>query len=139
MACGDTVYGLSKAYQTYTSAVILLQSSYFFPENTLLTSAQPDESPDVQSNIFSDSPAAAFADALSRLDQISAETILQKLYTTFYKNHRFLQNPVKDLYTNFFYAWKMPATNRRLPVPEMLKVSPKQLMTVSHFRSFIRP
>lgn len=30
MACGDTVYGLSKAYQTYTSAVILLQSSYFF-------------------------------------------------------------------------------------------------------------
>ena len=70
MACGDTVYGLSKAYQTYTSAVILLQSSYFFPENTLLTSAQPDESPDVQSNIFSDSPAAAFADALSRLDQI---------------------------------------------------------------------
>ena len=77
MACGDTVYGLSKAYQTYTSAVILLQSSYFFPENTLLTSAQPDESPDVQSNIFSDSPAAAFADALSRLDQISAETILR--------------------------------------------------------------
>ena len=102
MACGDTVYGLSKAYQTYTSAVILLQSSYFFPENTLLTSAQPDESPDVQSNIFSDSPAAAFADALSRLDQISAETILQKLYTTFYKNHRFLQNPVKDLYYKLF-------------------------------------
>lgn len=108
MACGDTVYGLSKAYQTYTSAVILLQSSYFFPENTLLTSAQPDESPDVQSNIFSDSPAAAFADALSRLDQISAETILQKLYTTFYKNHRFLQNPVKDLYYKLFLAWKMP-------------------------------
>ena len=102
MACGDTVYGLSKAYQTYTSAVILLQSSYFFPENTLLTSAQPDESPDVQSNIFSDSPAAAFADALSRLDQTSAENILQKLYTTFYKNHRFLQNPVKDLYYKLF-------------------------------------
>ena len=94
MACGDTVYGLSKAYQTYTSAVILLQSSYFFPENTLLTSVQPDDSPDVQSNIFSDSPAAAFADALSRLDQISAETILQKLYTTFYKNHRFLLQPL---------------------------------------------
>ena len=102
MACGDTVYGLSKAYQTYTSAVILLQSSYFFPENTLLTSDQPDDNPDVQSNIFSDSPAAAFADALSRLDQISAETILQKLYTTFYKNHRFLQNPVKDLYYKLF-------------------------------------
>ena len=102
MACGDTVYGLSKAYQTYTSAVILLQSSYFFPENTLLTSDQPDDNPDVQSNIFSDSPAAAFADALSRLDQTSAENILQKLYTTFYKNHRFLQNPVKDLYYKLF-------------------------------------
>ncbi|MBU5480560.1 response regulator transcription factor [Blautia sp. MSJ-19] len=102
MACGDTACGISKAYQTYTSAVILLQSSYFFPENTLLTTVELNETPDVQNNIFADTPAADFADALSHLDNAAAQTVLQRLYDTFYKNHRFLQNPVKDLYYKLF-------------------------------------
>lgn len=102
MACGNTVCGLAKAYQTYTSAVILLQSSYFFPENTLLTTVLLDEIPEVQSNIFADSPAADFAEALSHLDRAAVDRILEKLYTTFFKNHRFLQNPVKDLYYKLF-------------------------------------
>lgn len=37
MVLGETVCGMAKAYQSYASAVILLQSSFFFPENTLLT------------------------------------------------------------------------------------------------------
>lgn len=102
MALGDVVCGIAKAYQAYTSAVILLQSSYFFPENTLLTSDQLDDSPEVQSNIFADTPAGDFASALLQLNQSSANDILQKLYGTFYKNHRFLQNPVKDLYYKLF-------------------------------------
>ena len=104
MACGNPVTGISKAYQTYTSAVILLQSSYFFPENTLLTPVLLDEIPEVQNNIFADTPATDFADALSRLNHEAVDNILQKLYTTFYKNHRFLQNPVKDLYYKLFLA-----------------------------------
>ena len=104
MACGNTVCGLSKAYQTYTSAVILLQSSYFFPENTLLTTVMLDEIPEVQSNIFVDSTVADFSEALSQLNHESANKILRKLYTTFFKNHRFLQNPVKDLYYKLFLA-----------------------------------
>lgn len=31
IAAGDTLTGISKAYQSYTSAVILLQNSFFFP------------------------------------------------------------------------------------------------------------
>ena len=57
IAVGDTVYGLPKAYQTYTSAVILLQSGYFFPENSLLTSESLENIPDVQTNVFADTPA----------------------------------------------------------------------------------
>ena len=34
IAAGDTVTGISKAYQSYTSAVISLQSSFFFPTGT---------------------------------------------------------------------------------------------------------
>ena len=134
MACGDTVYGLSKAYQTYTSAVILLQSSYFFPENTLLTSDHPDDNPDVQTR-------------RRQLLQMHYPGWIRSPLKLFFRNCILLFIKIivfcrirsKIFITNFFYAWKMPATNRRLPVPEMLKVSPKQLMTVSHFRSFIRP
>ena len=35
IAAGDTVTGISKAYQSYTSAVISLQSSFFFPTGTI--------------------------------------------------------------------------------------------------------
>ena len=37
IAAGDTVTGISKAYQSYTSAVISLQSSFFFPTGTFLS------------------------------------------------------------------------------------------------------
>ncbi|MBS6625479.1 MAG: response regulator [Ruminococcus sp.] len=37
IAAGDTVTGISRAYQSYTSAVISLQSSFFFPTGTFLS------------------------------------------------------------------------------------------------------
>lgn len=102
IACGDTVCGLSRAYQAYASSVILLQSSFFFPENTLLTSEFPKSVVDVTTDIFSDAPAASFADALSALDEKATDSLLKKLFDAFYKNSRFLQNPVKDLYYKLF-------------------------------------
>ena len=102
IAVGDTVYGLPKAYQTYTSAVILLQSGYFFPENSLLTSESLENIPDVQTNVFADTPASSFADILSRQDADGAKKFLDMLHQNFFKNHRFLQNPVKDMYYKLF-------------------------------------
>ena len=90
IAVGDTVYGLPKTYQTYTSAVILLQSGYFFPENSLLTSESLENIPNVQTNVFADTPAGSFADILSRQDADGANKFLGTLYQTFFKNHRFL-------------------------------------------------
>lgn len=104
IACGDSVCGLSKAYQAYTSAVILLQNSFFFPENILLTSADLENIPEISGNIFAETPAAVFSDALSDLDQTATENLLKKLYDTFYQNPRFLQNPVKDLYYKLFLS-----------------------------------
>lgn len=99
---GDSVYGLSRAYQSYTSAVILLQSCYFFSENTLLTTEVLDELSDLSGNILSESPAARFADALSDLNKPAVDKILTQLYDTFYQNHRVLINSVKDLYYKLF-------------------------------------
>ena len=138
MACGDTVYGLSKAYQTYTSAVILLQSSYFFPENTLLTSAQPDKVR-MYRVIF-------FQIRRRRLLQMHYPGWIRHPLKIFFRNCILLFIKIivfcrirsKIFIINFFYVWKMHAINRRLQVLEILKALQKQLMTVSHFRNFIR-
>ena len=102
MARGDSLSGVSKAYQSYTSAVILLQSSYFFSENTLLTTGSLDELSDITNDIFANSPASAFADALSDLNKSAVDAIFTELYNTFYQNHKVLQNSVKDLYYKLF-------------------------------------
>lgn len=115
MARGDTVCGISRAYQTYTSAVILLQSSYFFPENTLLIPEEEFETPDVQTNIFASSPAAAFAEALSTTDQRAAETVLENLLHNFSNNCKFLQNPVKDLYYKLFLCLEDARHQQKIP------------------------
>lgn len=39
IAIGETTTGLSQAYRSYASAVILLQSSFFFPSGTVLTAS----------------------------------------------------------------------------------------------------
>ena len=75
-----------------------MQSGYFFPENSLLTSDSLENIPDVQTNVFADTPASSFADILSRQDADGAKKFLDMLHQNFFKNHRFLQNPVKDMY-----------------------------------------
>ena len=115
MALGDTSCGISKAYQTYTSAVILLQSSYFFPENTLLTSEQDSDGPDIPSNIFASSPAAGFSEALSNVDQDAANALLKKLLHSFSNNFKFLQNPVKDLYYKLFLCLEDARHQQKIP------------------------
>lgn len=115
MARGDTVCGVSRAYQTYTSAVILLQSSYFFPENTLLTSDEDSELPNIQNNIFASSPASVFAEALSNIDQNAASALLEKLLQSFSNNCKFLQNPVKDLYYKLFLCLEDARHQQKIP------------------------
>lgn len=102
IAQGDVLCGISRAYQSYSSAVILLQSSFFFTPGILLTSELLQTSPDSTSDIFSGSVEKTFSDALSHGDQENSSQILEQLFNAFYQNHNYLQNPVKDLYYRLF-------------------------------------
>lgn len=98
IAAGDSLSGISRAYQSYASAVILLQSSFFFPENTFLTS---DLIKDAASSGAADLPASfnrEFSEALSGRDKETCRKLLEKLTEYFHKNTSLLQNQVKDLY-----------------------------------------
>lgn len=103
MAAGETVHGMAKAYQSYASAVILLQSSFFFPENTLLThdKLKPmNSAPDP----VSVAPENEFEDALSSGLPESAFILLDQLSEYFTENTKVFQNAVKDLYYKLFLA-----------------------------------
>ena len=102
IALGDTACGIAKAYRTYASAVILLQSIYFFPINTVLTNAKLNDLADNHADGFSTPPISDFSDSLAHLDRQAALQLLDKMYDNFFMNHRLLQNYVRDLYYKLF-------------------------------------
>lgn len=102
IAAGETVYGMAKAYQSYASAVILLQSSFFFPENTLLTPDRLNQSTKSSPELVSASPESEFADSLSSGLPESAFVLLDQLQEYFTENTKVFQNAVKDLYYKLF-------------------------------------
>lgn len=138
MARGDTVCGVSRAYQTYTSAVILLQSSYFFSENTLLTSDEDSELPNIQNNIFASSPASVFAEALSNIDQNAASALLEKLLQSFPTTANFFRIRSKICTTSFFSVWRMHVISRKFQVPAIRKLLRKQSTDVLPSVNFTR-
>lgn len=118
VAQGDMFYGLSRAYQAYSSAVILLQSSFFFTPATLLTSELLQQSPAGNGDVFSDKIEKLYSEALSQADQEKANQILDQLFHSFYQNHRYLQNPVQDLYYRLFLCLEEAYRQQKISQPE---------------------
>ncbi|MCD8105773.1 MAG: response regulator [Lachnospiraceae bacterium] len=103
IAAGKTCKGITRAYQSYTDAVILLQSSFFFPAGTLLTAemltqtATSSEQPD-----FSVSAEQAFTNALSSLDAAGCDLFFKKLFQSYDGCRSLMPNQVRDLYYKLF-------------------------------------
>lgn len=103
IAMGDMVTGAARAYQSYASAVILLQNSFFFPENTLLTSESVracSQSPEFPS----DSPEGEFTEALENGNREAAQKLLEQFQNYFFRNTSLFQNYVKDFYYKLFLS-----------------------------------
>lgn len=100
IACGETVTGIANAYHSYAFAVILLQSSFFFPADTLLT-------PDIlhSANPHPQMPSAwelDFSKALFAKDQKACDELLLKIHSVFNRSTSLMQNQAKDLYYKMF-------------------------------------
>lgn len=127
IAVGDTVYGLPKAYQTYTSAVILLQSGYFFPENSLLTSESLENIPNVQTNVFADTPAGSFAVFFHVRMPMAPESFWGRCIRLFSKITVSCRIRSKTCITSFSLSGGCASSAKNCQVPVMSKASPKQL------------
>ncbi|MDO4521570.1 MAG: response regulator [Eubacteriales bacterium] len=101
MALGETFRGISRAYQSYTSAVVLLQSSYFFPVNTCLTTQLAKESVSLRHAVPT-AKDSRFSELLTKHDREKTTEFLAELYRSYEKNTSFLANQVKDVYYKLF-------------------------------------
>lgn len=118
MSRGDTVHGITRAYNSYASAVVAIQNSFFFPNGTLLTSEDAGGgftfAPEGPAGMENDTES--FADALEAKDPDRCMAILDSLHQKYHKNYGMLPNQIKDAYYRLFNAlndcrqkWKLSA------------------------------
>ena len=116
IASGDTLTGISRAYQSYTSAVILLQNSFFFPAGTFLSplhEASSEKEPELPS-----SPENEFLTLLSDKNKEKTEEFLEKLFQHYNENQKILPNQAKDLYYKLFRALDEAAHQLKLTLSD---------------------
>ncbi len=112
---GETVSGISRAYHSYASAVVLMQSSFFFPKDTVLFPAVSKSAAVKVSNQSQEAPEEEFARLLIDGNQGSCSDFLNNLYKFYFKNPSVLPNQAKDLYYKLFIALEDCRKQQQLP------------------------
>ena len=113
ISIGKTVQGVNHAYEAYESAVILMQSSFFFPNQTIVTSSLIDSIKN-KDRILSDSLANDLSEALLAKEETAVSDSIQELFAYFHKNHTLFQNQAKDLYYKLFLSIENAHTHQQL-------------------------
>ena len=114
MVQGDTLTGVSKAFVSYNSAVILLQSSYFFLNHTFLTKETLPHSTGLETAM--ETPDISYRDCLEDKNQQACQAFLEKLHRQYFENTIYLPTHVKDVYYKLFLA--MESLRRQLSLPD---------------------
>ncbi len=101
-ASGELAAGPEGAYRSYSSAVILLQSSFFFPAYTFLTPelfSLTASAPEVPEDFSAESE---FSRVLSLADSSACDQFLDRLFHIYQNSHTQMANQVRDLYCKLF-------------------------------------
>lgn len=100
---GEIVTGIAKMHSSYTTAVVAMQSSFFFPAGTLLVSRDMDSlSPTAENTSDIQTENSVFAEALAAKDHDACIQFLKNLCSRYSKNCHLLSNQVKDTYYKLF-------------------------------------
>lgn len=113
IAVGDSIKGISHAYKAYESAVILLQSSFFFPNHTLLTSEYVNSLKNFEKQL-PDSLENTLTTALTSQNKAAADDLTEQLFLFFDKNCSVFQNQAKDLYYKLFLTLENARTQHQI-------------------------
>ncbi len=95
---GKTTHGYTNAYQSYSSAVILTQRTFFLPYQSIIVDTPQQEK--ISANF--DEPTKAFQVALDSLILENIEAELEHLLHTLETGYHLLPTQVKDIYYKLF-------------------------------------
>ncbi len=105
IAAGNTVADISRAYQSYASAVILLQNCFFFPAETFLTERLVNQLPDKPAPPdFLQNPENTFSKCLLSGDEGRCARFLEEVFSYYNGSCSYLPNQIRDLYYQLFNA-----------------------------------
>lgn len=115
LAVGETVDGISKAYHSYESAVILLQSSYFHEPDSILTQNESTRKEVVDGSVMNEA-SEQYAEAIDKREKESALAVLRQLQENCFCAYGILPNQIKSCYYEMFSSlYKARKANQLLP------------------------
>ncbi|MCD8154995.1 MAG: response regulator [Clostridiales bacterium] len=115
LASGDTVTGISRAYESYASAVVLLQSGFFFPAGTFLTADLLREVPEKPSlSPLPEAPETFLLNLLLEGNHSECISFLGVLSQYLDRNHTQMVNQVRDLYYRLFISVREARKQKQL-------------------------
>jgi Response regulator containing CheY-like receiver domain and AraC-type DNA-binding domain len=100
VSIGKTVTEAEKIYDSYNSAVILLENSFFHEYNSILQYQEETPAP----NINLDSMVAGFKETLDNKDMESSLQFIEELYLSLKRSHSILVSIVKNTYYKMLAA-----------------------------------
>ena len=111
---GDSFHGIRHAYDSYASAVVLLQEAFFYePVSILASSDDPGVAPQIVMDFSSQ-----YMEALESGDGNQTSKVLDDILKQFLPPCRMLQSQVKDIYYQHFLSLQKAA--RHAQISEMI-------------------
>ena len=100
LVIGDTFHGINHAYNSYSSAVVLLQETFFCEAGTILSNSEDTlQSPPMIKDFSTDFQAALESGSKEQTDQVLAD-----IRSQFNPPCRMLASQAKDIYYQLFLA-----------------------------------
>ncbi|MDD3402617.1 MAG: response regulator [Hespellia sp.] len=99
---GEPQNGISKVYQSYSSAVLLLQNSFYYRQGSLLVAENDDFNQLTVRKKVSSNPSGTFSEIILSKDQAKCIEFLDELKAYYYQNRELLSTQTKDDYYKLF-------------------------------------
>ena len=111
IAVGKRVKGIKNIYESYNSAVVLLQSSFFYDYNSIIAADDVSYNAAVSDQTL----LTAYGESLAQHNYEEVKVCVTALFNSFKENQQILQNYAKDLYYKLFTILIQTAANLRIP------------------------
>lgn len=117
ITCGQREEHLSRAYSSYETSVLLMESCFFFEPGSILTpGSMPQEARSISAAAISPDLLKDFTDALLLKNEKKAKDSLELIYGFYCRNMAALSDQAKETYYRLFTGLDECRTRLKLPV-----------------------